>query len=91
MYKVKVLFTDLQDGNYKYMAGTEYPRKGYSPSAERIAELASDKNKRGIPLIEEIPEINQKTPDLEELTVSTDEIPVETVKPKKGRKKQNKE
>ena len=91
MYKVISLFTDLQDNGYKYRVGDAYPRKGYAPTAERIAELASDKNKRGIPLIEEIPEINQKTPDLEELTTSADKVSAETAKPKKGRKKANKE
>lgn len=91
MYKVISIFTDLQDNNYKYAVGDTYPRKGYVPAAERIAELASDKNKRKRVLIEEIPEINQKTPELEEETALTDEVSVEPVQPKKGRKKQNKE
>ena len=45
-------FTDLQDGNHVYNVGDVYPREGYTPSEERIAELASDKNKQGTPLIE---------------------------------------
>lgn len=45
-------FTDLQDGNHVYNVGDVYPRKGYTPSEERIAELASDKNRQGTPLIE---------------------------------------
>lgn len=45
-------FTDLQDGNRVYNVGDVYPREGYTPSEERIAELASDKNKQGTPLIE---------------------------------------
>lgn len=45
-------FTDLQDGNHVYNVGDVYPREGYTPSEERIAELASDKNKQGVPLIE---------------------------------------
>ena len=32
-----------------------------NPSAERIAELASDKNRRGIPLIEEVAEKPKRT------------------------------
>ncbi len=45
-------FTDLQDGNHVYNVGDVYPREGYTPSEERIAELASDKNRQGVPLIE---------------------------------------
>lgn len=45
-------FTDLQDGNHVYNVGDVYPREGYTPSEERIAELASNKNKQGVPLIE---------------------------------------
>lgn len=45
-------FTDLQDNNHVYNVGDVYPREGYTPSEERIAELASDKNKQGTPLIE---------------------------------------
>ena len=54
MYKVLAMFTDLQDGGYKYDAGDTYPRKGYKPSEERIAELASSANKRGQAVIEEV-------------------------------------
>ena len=45
MYKVIHHFTDLQDGNYKYTEGDNYPRQGYEPSEERIAELATDANR----------------------------------------------
>lgn len=51
MYKVIVYFEDLQDKNYPYNKGDMYPRKGLKPSAERIEELATAKNLRGIPLI----------------------------------------
>ena len=58
MYKVLVAFTDLQDNDHKYLPGNEYPRKGLNPSPERIRELATKENRRGIQLIEgEIPEI----------------------------------
>lgn len=60
MYKVIKHFTDLQDGNYAYdptdPARNIYPRKGLSVLPSRIKELASDKNRQGCPLIEEIPE-----------------------------------
>lgn len=52
MCKVIKKFTDLQDGNHVYNVGDVYPREGYTPSEERIAELAGDKNKQGTPLIE---------------------------------------
>lgn len=52
MCKVIKKFTDLQDGNHVYNVGDVYPREGYTPSEKRIAELASDKNRQGVPLIE---------------------------------------
>ena len=54
MYKVIKSFTDLQDNNYAYYVGDTFPHNGVEVGAERIAELASDKNRRGIPLIEEV-------------------------------------
>ena len=56
MYKVIKHFTDMQDNNFAYQVGDEYPRKGMSVLPSRIKELASDKNRQGVPLIEEIPE-----------------------------------
>lgn len=55
-YKVIKHFVDLQDNNHKYDVGDTYPRKGLNVLQSRINELASDKNKQKIPLIEEIPE-----------------------------------
>ena len=60
MYKVIKHFTDLQDNNFAYNVGDEYPRKGMSVLPSRIRELASDKNRQGCPLIEEIPDIEDK-------------------------------
>ena len=60
MYKVIKSFTDLQDNNYKYDVGDTYPRKGLNVLQSRINELASDKNKQKTPLIEEIPEVEEK-------------------------------
>ena len=59
MYKVIKHFTDLQDNNFAYNVGDEYPRKGLSVLPSRIKELASDKNRQGCPLIEEIPDIEE--------------------------------
>lgn len=61
MYKVIVLFTDLQDDNHLYQVGDTYPRLGLSPSKERIDELSGPNNKRGVPLIEEVKEVKKKT------------------------------
>ena len=56
MYKVIKSFTDLQDNNHAYSAGDTFPHNGVEVDAGRIAELSSDKNRLGIPLIEEITE-----------------------------------
>ena len=62
MYRVLKTFRDLQDGRatktgtvyHRYTAGDTYPREGYEPSPERIAELAGRGNRMGYPLIEKI-------------------------------------
>ena len=54
MYKTVVMFTDLQDNNYKYEVGDEYPRLGLKPSLARIKELSTSANRRGVALIEEV-------------------------------------
>ena len=56
MYKVIKSFTDLQDNNYAYYVGDTFPHNGVEVDAGRIAELASDKNRLGVPLIEEVAE-----------------------------------
>ena len=60
MYKVIKHFTDMQDNNFAYNVGDEYPRKGMSVLPSRIRELATDKNRQGVPLIEEIPDVEDK-------------------------------
>ena len=61
MYKVIKSFTDLQDNNYAYYVGDTFPHNGVEVDAERIAELASGKNRLGVPLIEEIAEKPKRT------------------------------
>ena len=61
MYKVIKSFTDLQDNNYAYYVGDTFPRNGVKAGAERIAELSSDKNLQGVPLIEEVVEKPKRT------------------------------
>lgn len=55
MYRVIKAFTDLQ-ASHVYSVGDTFPHNGVEVDAERIAELASDKNRIGVPLIEEIAE-----------------------------------
>ena len=49
----------MQDNNFAYQVGDEFPRKGLSVLPSRIRELATDKNRQGVPLIEEIPDIEE--------------------------------
>ncbi|WP_192913006.1 hypothetical protein [Bacillus mesophilum] len=46
-------FKDLQDDNHIYSKGDKYPRKGRGKK-DRVEELASIKNKQGVPLIKEV-------------------------------------
>ena len=54
MYRVVHKFYDLKDNNHAYSVGDTFPHDGIEADAERIAELASGKNRLGVPLIEEI-------------------------------------
>ena len=60
MYKVIESFTDLQ-ASHVYYVGDTFPNNGVEVDAERIAELASDKNLQGVPLIEEVAEKSKRT------------------------------
>ena len=68
MYKVIVPFVDLQDAKetksgvvfYPYEVGDNYPRKGLNPTKERINELLTSENRRGMPLIEEVKKPRKK-------------------------------
>lgn len=62
MYKVIKFFTDLQDNNFPYQAGEQYPRFGYLPSAERLEELTGSGNKQGTPLIQYVEESTEEKP-----------------------------
>jgi hypothetical protein len=80
MYKVIKYFTDLQDNRHAYHVGETFPRDGLEVSPERLVELSSDKNKRGIPLIELVGFMNPP-----EDIPKEDEEP--KPKPRRGRKK----
>ena len=59
MFRVIKHFTDMQDGNFAYNVGDEFPRKGMSVLPSRIKELAGSKNRQGCPLIEEVPDVEE--------------------------------
>ena len=60
MYRVIKAFTDLK-ASHVYSVGDTFPHNGVDVDAERIAELESDKNRLGVPLIEEIVEKPKRT------------------------------
>lgn len=88
MCKVIKKFTDLQDGNHVYNVGDTYPREGYTPSEERIAELASDKNKQGVPLIEVPASEVEADETVEEETVAEESKETEETEEKPRKRKQ---
>ena len=73
MFRVIKHFTDMQDGNFAYEIGDTFPRKGLSVLPSRIRELATDKNRQGVPLIEEIPEVEEKPEKKTKSTKKADE------------------
>ena len=60
MYRVIKAFTDLK-ASHVYHVGDTFPHNGVDIDAERIAELSSDKNLQGVPLIEEVAEKTKRT------------------------------
>ena len=60
MYKAVKAFRDLKT-NLVYAVGDTFPHNGVEVGAERLAELASDKNRLGVPLVEEIAEKPKRT------------------------------
>ena len=61
MYRVIHKFYDLKDNNHAYSVGDTFPHSGIEVDTERIEELASDKNRLGVPLIEEVVEKPKRT------------------------------
>lgn len=45
---------DLEDNGHIYKKGDTYPRKGYTPTKERIKQLTTKNNKIGEVLIREV-------------------------------------
>ena len=61
MYRVVHKFYDLKDNNHAYSVGDTFPHNGVEVDVERIAELTSNRNRLGVPLIEEIAEKPKRT------------------------------
>ena len=59
MYKVIRYFEDIQDEMHPYNTGDKFPRDGMSVSADRLAELSTDRNLQRTPLIEFVPELDE--------------------------------
>lgn len=66
MYRTIVRFFDLQDDNHVYEVGDEFPRKDLLVSKARLEELSTNKNKRGIALIELVEEVKVEDKTVEE-------------------------
>ena len=95
-YKVVKAFTDLQDNRHVYNAGDQFPRDGVDVSEDRLKELSSADNKRGVPLIkadEPMVELDiEVVPDEEaEGAEEADAEPAVEEKPKKTSKKKRSE
>lgn len=56
MYRVIEYFEDLQDNGQPYNVGDVFPKGDKEVTKERLNELATDKNRRHIPLIEKVEE-----------------------------------
>lgn len=56
MYRVIEYFEDLQDNGQPYNVGDVFPKGDKKVTKERLNELATDKNRRHIPLIEKVEE-----------------------------------
>lgn len=62
MYKVIAFFTDLEDNSRPCNVGDTYPREGLNPTEDRIKELSTSANKRGMPLIKKVESAEEETP-----------------------------
>lgn len=58
-YRVVKMFVDLKDNNRQYNVGDSFPRVGLVVSKERLEELSTSKNRRGMALIEAVKEAEE--------------------------------
>ena len=62
MYKVIAYFEDLQDNGQPYNVGDVFPKGNKKVTKKRLEELATDKNRRRIPLIKKVEEPKTEKP-----------------------------
>ena len=62
MYRVIEYFEDLQDNRQPYNVGDVFPKGNKKVTKERLNELATNKNRRHIPLIEKVEEPKVEKP-----------------------------
>lgn len=62
MYRVIEYFEDLQDNGQPYNVGDVFPKGDKKVTEQRLNELATDKNRRHIPLIEKVEEPKVEKP-----------------------------
>ena len=62
MYRVIEYFEDLQDNGQPYNVGDVFPKGDKKVTKERLNELATNKNRRHIPLIEKVEEPKVEKP-----------------------------
>lgn len=56
MFVVIKAFRDAKNKEHFYDVGETYPVEGYTPTENRIKELAKGKNKYGVAFLKEIPD-----------------------------------
>jgi len=81
IYKVIKDFADLQDNKHMYHTGDVFPRDGLEVTAERLAELASEKNQARTILI-----VGEETAEIAAETRETRKNEQQPVKAKKARR-----
>lgn len=62
MYRVIEYFEDLQDNGQPYNVGDVFPKGDKKVTEQRLNELATDKNRRRIPLIKKVEEPKVEKP-----------------------------
>ena len=62
MYRVIEYFEDLQDNGQPYNVGDVFPKGDKKVTEQRLNELATDKNRRNIPLIKKVEEPKVEKP-----------------------------
>lgn len=88
-YKVIRYFVDLHDLGHVYCEGDIFPRDGLTVSDQRINELSSSDNRRGVPLIVKIKDTQECVSEVKEEPLKT-ETAVSTPEAVEAKKKAKK-